>query len=115
MAAAYPLVILGQDDWLIYARGTLVYTVIETDGHWLDAPHRGDCWNPDTGLNCDNETRFTCRRDCLFMLQHVSAHTRDYEWDECGHDPVSGEYLGWPASADADFTARSSAEYLPRT
>jgi len=109
--------LLGQDDWLLFARrddGTLVYTVTETSGAWLDAPHRGECWDPGTGLNCDGETRFTCRRDCAWMQDHVRSHPGDFGWSECGYDPVSGEYLGWPPDKDAEFTAASRENYLPR-
>jgi hypothetical protein len=109
--------ILGQDDWLFYARrddGTLVYAVTEADWHWLDTPHGSDCWDPATGLNCDGETRFTCRRDCAWMRDHVAAHPHDYDWHECGHDPVSGEYLGWPPERDAEFETSSRENYLPR-
>jgi hypothetical protein len=109
--------LLGQDDWLFFARrddGTLVYAVTEADGHWLDSPHGGGCWDPATGLNCDGETRFTCRRDCAWMRDHVAAHLDEYDWAECGHDPVSGEYLGWPPEKDAEFEAASRERYLPR-
>jgi hypothetical protein len=112
-----PVKILGQDDWLFYARladGTLVYTVTETDWHWLEAPHGSDCWNESTGLNCDGETKFVCRTDSAYMHEWVTAHAAEYEWYECGTDPVSGEYLGWPESRDEEFTANSRAAYLPR-
>lgn len=116
MPTAFPLTVLGQDDWLFFARdaaGILRYAVTETDAAWLDTPHGGDCWDPATGLNCDGETRYTCRRDCAAMLARVTARAADYEWSECGNDPVCGDYLGWPASGDAAFTARSRALYLP--
>ena len=109
--------ILGQDDWLIFARkddGTLVYVVIETDHHWLDAPHKGDCWDEKTMRNCDGETLFCCRRDSAFMQQWVTSHQDDYDWLECGNDPVSGEYLGWDESRDAEFTRSSEERYLPK-
>lgn len=111
-----PATILGQDDWMIVGRtvgGTLVYTVVEMDGRWLDAPHRGDCWDPATGRNCDGETKQACRLDCQFMQDHVAARPGDYDWEEFGDDPVSGEYLGWDPGEDAEFTARSSRNYLP--
>jgi hypothetical protein len=114
---AFPLRVLGQDDWLFFARdaaGVLVFTYTGTDWHWLDAPHRSDCWDPGTMLNCDGETSFCCRRDCAWMLARVTACASDYEWEECGNDPVSGAYLGWPASEDAAFTGKAGARYLPR-
>jgi hypothetical protein len=107
--------ILGQDDWLFYARrddGTLVYTVIDMDEHWWDAPHRGDCWYPESGRNCDGETAFVCRRDCAFMLAHVTQNTDNYEWLECGRD-TDGSRLDWPESEDAAFMASSRSRYLP--
>ena len=107
--------LLGQDDWLFFARrddGVLVWTVTETDGHWLDAPHGGACWDPVTGRNCDGETKTTCRRDCTWMHEYVKAHTGEFGWQECGDDPVSGEYLGWGADQDEAFMVSSRAQYL---
>lgn len=114
---AFPIhYILGQDDWLFYARtmdGTLVYYVSEIDWHWMETPHKGNCWNEQTGLNCDGETKVTCRRDCLFMLGYVWAHANELPWRECGNDPVSGEYMGWPQSDDRAFILNSRDNYLP--
>lgn len=107
--------ILGQDDWLIFGRtadGRLVYTVIETDWHWLEAPHKGQCWDEETGRNCNGETLSVCRIDSSYMLLWITQHKSEYDWRECDHDPVSGEYLGWPESEDAEFMARSRATYL---
>lgn len=109
------MILLGQDDWLFYARradGVLVFTVAETDWHWLETPHGADCWNPGTGLNCDGETKMTCRLDCTWMHEYVRAHMREYDWEECGDDPVSGEYLGWGPDQDEAFMAASRRNYL---
>jgi hypothetical protein len=110
-----PVRILGQDDWLFFGRtaeGTLVFTSTDADWHWLESPHGSDCWNEATGLNCDGETKFTCRLDCQYMLNHVIANVDNYDWEECGNDPVSGEYLGWDAAEDAEFVRKSIANYL---
>lgn len=109
-----PVKILGQDDWLVYGRtadGRLVYTVIETDWHWLEAPHKGQCWNEETGRNCDGETRVICRIDASYMHLYVSQHRAEYDWRECDTD-TDGTYLGWPESDDEAFIARSRATYL---
>lgn len=110
------MILLGQDDWLFFARrddGVLVYTVAENSGYWLDTPHGGGCWNPATGRNCDGETKLTCRRDCAWMHEYVAAHMSEFDWHECGDDPVSGEYLGWGPEHDEAFMASSRANYLP--
>jgi hypothetical protein len=110
-----PVTIIGQDDFLIYGRtsdGTLVYTCVETDHHWLDAPHKGNCWDIKTGRNCLGETWFTCRLDYGYMRLWVATHTMDYEWHELGYD-TDGSYLGWPESEDAIIAARSRKIYLP--
>lgn len=102
-----PAVILGQDDWLIYGRtadGRLIYTVIETDHHWLDAPSRGEAEYGSDAWRADN----------AYMQHYVSEHRADYDWRECDRDPVSGEYLGWLATRDAYFTTRAADTYLPR-
>ena len=73
--------------------------------------------HPDRAIlatRCDEETRTACRADCAYMLAWVTAHASEYEWRECGTDPVSGEYLGWPESGDAEFITRSRAAYLTR-
>jgi hypothetical protein len=117
LRAETPARILGQDDWLFYGRladGTLVYTVTEADWHWLEAPHQSECWIASTGRNCCGETMFACRIDSAWMHEWVTAHAGDYEWRECGTDPVSGEYLGWPESEDEKFIAGSRRTYLPQ-
>lgn len=109
-----PARILGQDDWLIYGRtadGTLVWTCIELDPYWEDAPHKGQCWDEATGRNCCGDTMLTCRIDNSFMLAYVTAHDRDYCWQECGHD-TDGTSLAWPESGDEAFTAASRRTYL---
>ncbi len=96
---------LGQDDWLIFARtedGRLVYTVIETDPVWLSAPHEGD------GIYGSREWR----ADNAYVLEHVTNHANSYYWRECGSD-TDGTYLGWPACDDDGFTAQSARTYLP--
>jgi hypothetical protein len=106
--------LLGQDDWLFFARredGTLVYTVVETNWHWLEAPHGGEC-RPRHRLNCDGETRTTCRLDSTWMHEYVRAHMSEFDWQECGDDPVSGEYLGWAPEGDEAFAAKSRRTYL---
>ena len=107
--------ILGQDDWLIYARrddGTLVFTVIETDWHWLEAPHKGECWSDKTGRNRNGETLSVCRIDSAYMQVWVTQHASDYDWRECDTD-TDGTYMGWPESEDEAFMARSRQTYLP--
>jgi hypothetical protein len=111
----FPVKILGQDDWLIFGRtenGTLVYTVIETDWHWLEAPHKGQCWNDETGRNCCGDTLTACRIDSAYMLEWVKAHIRDYDWRECDYD-TDGTYMGWPESDDEAFMFQSRKTYLP--
>jgi hypothetical protein len=103
-----PTVILGQDDWLIFGRtadGTLVYTVIETDWHWLDAPHGGlgECDCPDDMA--------ACRIDSSWMHLYVSEHRDGYYWQKCNPD-IDGTALDWPESEDAAFVARSRQTYL---
>lgn len=115
METLVPETILGWDDWLIFGRtqdGTLVYTITETDWHWLDAPHHADCWDPATGRNCNGDTKFICRIDSAWMLARVTEHRADYDWQRCGHD-TDGTYLGWPESGDAVFTEASRKNYLP--
>lgn len=97
--------ILGQDDWLVFARrddGTLVYTVIECDSAWLDAPFKGDAEYGTPEWRIDN----------TFMHIHVTQNASSYYWQECDHDPVSGEYLGWPEDKDESFMAGSRSHYL---
>jgi hypothetical protein len=105
-AALIPARILGQDDWLIFARtadGRLIYTVIETDGRWLDAPHKADCWDEVTGRNCCGDTMVTCRLDNSYMLLQVTRHAREYYWQESDYP------LDVP---DNEFAAASRARYL---
>jgi hypothetical protein len=106
--------ILGQDDWLVYARrddDVLVYTVIETTGLWFDTPHEGDCWDEATGRNCDGETKFVCRKDSTWMHEYIKAHPDKFCWEECGYD-TDGTYLGWPPEKDEAFIASSRRTYL---
>lgn len=112
-----PETILGWDDWLVFgqtADGTLVFTVTETDWHWLDAPHGGgSCWDESTGRNCNGETRSACRGDLAWMLAWVTGHKSECAWQECSRD-ADGTSLAWPASRDTAFTAASHTAYLPR-
>lgn len=99
-----PARILGQDDWLIYGRtddGRLVYTVIETDWHWLETPSRGDAEYGSVAWRIDNSV----------MQLYVSEHRGEYYWRECDLD-TDGTRLDWPESDDADFVNRSRAHYL---
>lgn len=110
-----PVKILGPDDWLIYGRtadGTLVYTVIEMDWHWMEAPHKGNCWSEETGRNCQGETMSVCRFDHSYMVLWVTNHRDGYYWQECDNDPVSGEYMGWAENGDEAFMASARRNYL---
>jgi hypothetical protein len=107
------VILLGQDDWLFYARrddGVLVFTVVETDWHWLEAPHGGEC-RPHHQLNCDGEARTTCRLDRTWMHEYVKAHMGDYGWRELDDD-TDGTYLGWGPERDEAFMASSRAANL---
>lgn len=106
----FALRILGQDDWLIYARrqgrpegdGTLVYTVIETDWHWLETPNGGEARYGSAAWRIDN----------LWMQFYVERHVAEYCWRECDYD-TDGTYLGWPPDKDAEFIRCSNRTYLP--
>lgn len=92
--------ILGQDDRLLYARtatGVLVYTAIDTDWHWLEAPHEGQAKHGSPEW----------REDGQFMHDWVSSHPEDYDWQVCDIEP-------WPPEADEAFVQKSGAHYLPR-
>lgn len=81
--------ILGQDDRLLYARtatGVLVYTAIDTDWHWLEAPHEGQAKHGSPEW----------REDGQFMHDWVSSHPEDYDWQVCDTEP-------WPPEADEAF------------
>lgn len=96
--------ILGQDDWLIFARrddGTLVFTVIETDPAWLDAPNGGQTEYGTDAWRVDNS----------WMQAHVTRNADSYYWRPCDTD-TDGTSLAWPESDDAAFMARSQAAYL---
>ncbi len=91
--------ILGQDDRLLYARtatGVLVYTVIDTDWHWLEAPHEGQAKHGSPEWRGDNQ----------FMHDWVSSHPEDYDWQVYDIEP-------WPPAADEAFVSKSAAQYLP--
>lgn len=107
--------ILGQDDWLVFARrddGVLVYTTIETTGHWLDAPHKGgDCWSESTGLNCCGETMSSCRIDNSWMQAYVTQHPEEFDWRECDND-TDGTYMGWGPEDDEEFMLNARKTYL---
>ncbi len=99
-----PETILGQDDWLIYGRtatGTLVYTVIETDWHWLQAPNKGQAEYGSAAWRVDNS----------YMQQYISGHRDGYVWRECDTD-TDGTSLAWPQSDDANFIMQSRKTYL---
>jgi hypothetical protein len=108
--------ILGQDDWLFYARtddGTLVYTVQEISPAWWDAPHGGECWDETTGRNCSGDSKMTCRIDAGYAQLWVTRHADHLDWHACGNDPVSGEYMGWGPERDQAFMDSSRRNYLP--
>lgn len=97
--------VLGQDDWLIFARtadGRLVYIVIECDPTWLSAPHEGDAIYGSREWRADN----------AFMQEHVTRNADSYHWRECDRD-TDGTRLDWPVSEDDGFAARAAAHYLP--
>jgi hypothetical protein len=99
-----PVVILGQDDWLIFGRtadGTLVFTVIETDWHWLQSPNKGQADYGSPAWRVDNS----------YMHMYVSEHRDGYYWRECYTD-ADGTVFDWPESEDAAFIARSRQTYL---
>lgn len=105
--------LLGQDDWLFYARttgGTLVYYISETDWHWLETPYGGQ----PVGLAEYDGYRNSGRDriDSSWMHHYVMQHAEELYWQECGMDPVTGEYLGWPESEDEAFVASSRRHYL---
>ena len=94
------LQVLGQDDWLVFARtatGVLVYTVIETDWHWLEAPHEGLAGHGSPEWREDNQ----------FMHDWVSGRAGDYDWQVYDIEP-------WPREEDDAFVNQSAANYLPR-
>ena len=96
--------ILGQDDRLLYARtatGVLVYTAIDTDWHWLEAPHEGHAKHGSPEW----------REDGQFMHDWVSSHPEDYDWQVCDIEP---DIESWPPEADEAFVQKSAAHYLPR-
>ena len=99
-----PRIILGQDDWLIYGRtvtGTLVYTVIETDWHWLESPNKGQAEYGSPAWRVDN----------TYMQTYVSKHRDGYYWRECDTD-TDGKSLAWPSSEDIAFMTHSRKTYL---
>jgi hypothetical protein len=94
------LKILGQDDRLLFARtatGGLVFTVIETDWHWLDAPHEGRAKHGSPEWREDNQ----------YMHDWVSGHSKDYAWQAC-------DIGDWSPKGDDAFVHQSAAHYLPR-
>lgn len=105
--------VLGQDDWLFFARtvdGTLVYYNSELDWHWLATPNGGQ---PIEIEDYEEYRRSGKDRvDNSWMHHYVSTSADQLYWEECGTDPVSGEYLGWGPEKDAEFMAGSRARYL---
>jgi len=94
------LKVLGQDDWLLFARtatGVLVYTVVETDWHWLEAPNEGLAKHGSPEWREDNQ----------FMHGWVSGRPEDYDWHVYDIQP-------WPREQDDAFVQQSAAHYLPR-
>lgn len=105
--------VLGQDDWLFYARtadGTLVFYNSEPDWHWLETPNGGQ----PAGVEEYNRYRRSGqnRVDNSWMHQYVARNADSLSWEECGTDPVSGEYLGWEPAQDDQFMTGSRARYL---
>jgi hypothetical protein len=94
------LKILGQDDRLIFARtatGMLVFTVIATDWHWLDAPHEGLAKHGSPEWREDNQ----------YMHEWVSGHSKDRDWQVC-------DIGDWSREEDDAFVNESATHYLPR-
>lgn len=99
------LKILGIDDWLIYARrsdSVLVWTNVETDPIWLDAPTRGESAYGSQGW----------RVDWQYMLQYVCKYSGKFTWSPCGVD-TDGTSLAWPQADDDAFTIVSNIIHLP--
>lgn len=65
--------LFGTDDWLVFAAGDggeVVYTIVETDGYWLDTPSKG-------------EAKFNSEAfhiDWYHMLTHVWNTRDDRVW-----------------------------------
>jgi hypothetical protein len=104
--------ILGQDDWLFFARtdeGELVYYVSEMDYHWLETPNQG-------GLHGVAYSKYygspEWRVDNSWMHMYIVRNADTLFWFPCDNDPVSGEYLGWPPDNDEEFMTKSRATYL---
>ena len=55
----------------------LVYTAIDTDWHWLEAPHEGHAKHGSPEW----------REDGQFMHDWVSSHPEDYDWQVCDIEP----------------------------
>lgn len=105
--------VLGQDDWLFYARttdGTLVFYSSELDWHWLETPNGGQPVGIEEYDAYERSGR--ARVDQSWMHRYVVTNANSLYWEECGVDPVSGEYLGWGPAEDDKFTAQSRAHYL---
>ena len=105
--------VLGQDDWLFYARttgGTLVFYNSELDWHWLETPNGGQ----PVGIEQYDDYRRSGkdRIDNSWMHQYIATSADSLCWEECGFDPVSSEYLGWGPDEDDKFMAQSRAHYL---
>ncbi|HUK72134.1 MAG TPA: hypothetical protein VLW50_25755 [Streptosporangiaceae bacterium] len=90
--------ILGRHDRLLFARtaeGVLVCAVIETDWHWLDAPHEGQATPGSPEWREDNQ----------YMHDWVSGRSKDYDWRACD--------TPWSPESDEAFVNQSAAHYLP--
>lgn len=117
--------VLGQDDWLFYARtdsGRLVYWNSESSPAWFSAPHGGfhDCNCPDSMA--------VCRIDASWMQLYVERNKnvpgllywQNGEGVEFHNGPWItdpshcdfNEALGWPESKDLEFVVNSRKAYL---
>jgi hypothetical protein len=96
--------ILGQDDWLVFARrddGVLVYTTIETTGHWLSTPNKGDAEYSTVEWRIDNS----------WMQAYITEHPEEFDWRECDND-TDGTYMGWGPEEDEEFMLNARRTYL---
>ncbi|MEV4575954.1 hypothetical protein AB0K16_22180 [Nonomuraea jabiensis] len=95
--------ILGFDDWLVFARttsGDLVYTNVETDATWLDAPHGG-------GAEYDTDA---WRTDHAWMLARIQETASSRQWETT----VYAFQDDGVEISDDRFAELSARRYLPK-